>query len=93
MKDIGQRIKGVFHLTKQRQMVQKLPGKFPEIPETVEFPKSEPFKGKFCLEIPGAKMNGKKTSGRKLGIPREGVLFFGSFEKCYSICYWKIPAS
>ena len=52
---------------------------FPEIPETVEFPKSEQFKGNFCLEIPGAKMNGKKTSGKKLGIPHEVVLFFGSF--------------
>ena len=30
---------------------------FPEIPETVEFPKCKPFKGKFYLEIPGAKMN------------------------------------
>ena len=36
------------------------------------------------LEIPGAKMKGKKTSREKrfenLGIPREVVLCFGNFE-------------
>ena len=47
------------------------------------------------LEIPGAKLDGKKTSGKKffehLGIPREVVLFFGNFEKSCSIHYWKLP--
>ena len=36
------------------------------------------------LEILGAKLNGKKTSGKKkfenLGIPREVVPFFGNFK-------------
>ena len=36
----------------------------------------------------GAKLNGKKTSGKifskNLGIPREVVLFFGNFGKCCS---------
>ena len=39
-------------------MVQK----FPEIPQTVEFPKCEPFTQ--ILEIPKGKLNGKKTSGK-----------------------------
>ena len=47
------------------------------------------------LEIPGAKLDGKKTSGKKffehLGIPREVVLFFGNFVKSCSIHYWKLP--
>ena len=47
------------------------------------------------LEIPGAKLNGKTTSGKKnfenLGIAREVVLFFGNFGKCCSIRYWKLP--
>ena len=47
------------------------------------------------LEIPGAKLDGKKTSGKNvfehLGIPREVVLFFGNFEKSCSIHYWKLP--
>ena len=47
------------------------------------------------LEIPGAKLDGKKTSGKKffehLDIPREVVLFFGNFEKSCSIHYWKLP--
>ena len=41
------------------------------------------------LEIPGAKWNGKKTSGKKffenLGVPREVDLFNGNFGKCCSI--------
>ena len=37
------------------------------------------------LEIPGAKLNVKKTSGRKFDIPREVVLFFGNFRQCCSI--------
>ena len=52
---------------------------FPEIPETVEFPKCEPFKGKFCLEIPGANMNGQKTSGKKIGYTSRGWPLFWKF--------------
>ena len=79
---------------------------FPEIPETVEFPKSEPFKGKFCLEIPGAKMNGKKTSGKKLGqylarlssfleVFKNAVLFATGkcrkFQQADVLFEWKAP--
>ena len=50
---------------------------------------------KFYQEFLGAKLNGKKSSVKNvfenLGIPREIVLFFGSFEKYCSICYWKLP--
>ena len=46
-------------------------------------------------EIPGAKLNGKKTSAKKkienLGISREVVLFYGNFGKYCSIRYWKLP--
>ena len=46
------------------------------------------------LEIPGAKRNGKKTSGKNffenLGVPREVDLFNGNFGKCCSIRYWKL---
>ena len=46
-------------------------------------------------EIPGAKLNGKKTSAKKknqnVGIPREVVLFYGNFSKNCSIRYWKLP--
>ena len=42
-------------------------------------------------EIPGAKLNGKKTSAKKkienLGISREVVLFYGNFGKYCSIRY------
>ena len=42
------------------------------------------------LEIPGAKLDGKKTSGKKffehLGIPHEVVLFFGNFENFEKSC-------
>ena len=43
---------------KQRQMVQKFPGK---VSRNVEFPKCEPLNRK----TPGAKLNGKKTLGKK----------------------------
>ena len=40
------------------------------------------------LEIPGAKLNDKKTSAKivfeNLGIPREVALYFGNFGKCCS---------
>ena len=45
--------RGAFHSTKTFEnletaaMVQKFPEKFPEILETVEFPKCEPFNRKF----------------------------------------------
>ena len=46
-------------------------------------------------EIPGAKLNGRTTSRKKifenLGIPCEVVVFFGNFGKCCSIRYWKLP--
>ena len=42
-----QLIQGAFHPTKNFEKVQKFPGKFPEIPEAVEFLKCEPFHGKF----------------------------------------------
>ena len=47
------------------------------------------------MEFQGAKLNGKKISGKKsfenLGIPRDVVLFFGNFGKSCSIRYWKLP--
>ena len=43
-------------------MVQKIQEKCPEISETVELPKCE-FTH-MILEIPGAKLDGKKTSGK-----------------------------
>ena len=49
--------------------------KFLEISEAVEFPKWEPFVQKFYLEIPGAKMNGKKSSVKtfsKIGYTSRG---------------------
>ena len=74
-------------------MVKKIQEKCPEISETVELPKCEFTR--MILEIPAAKLDGKKTSGKKffehLGIPREVVLFFGNFEKSCSIHYWKLP--
>ena len=71
-------------------MVQKFPGKVSRnsgncwISEMVE-----PLNRK----NPGAKLNGKKTSGKKYtsnSIPREVFLFFGNFGKCCSIRYWKL---
>ena len=44
------------------------------------------------LKIPGAKLNGKKTFGKKflkLGYTTQGFLFFGNFWKCSSIRYCK----
>ena len=79
---------------------------FPEIPETVEFPKCEPFKGKFCLEIPGANMNGQKTSGKKnwvyfgrlasfLEVLKNAVLFVTGkcrkFQEADVLVEWKAP--
>ena len=47
------------------------------------------------LEIPEAKLDRKKTSGKKFfenfGIPLEVVLFFESFGKCCSTRLWKLP--
>ena len=69
-------------------MVQKIQEKCPEISETVELPKCEFTR--MILEIPGAKLDGKKTSGKKffehLGIPHEVVLFFGNFENFEKSC-------
>ena len=82
---------GAFHSTKlpkiwkQWQMVQKVSENFPEIPETVEFSEMRIIQPKIP-EIPGPKLNGKKTSG-KLGINREVILFFRNFGKCCSIRY------
>ena len=70
-------------------MVQKVSENFPEIPETVEFSEMRIIQPKIP-EIPGPKLNGKKTSG-KLGINREVILFFRNFGKCCSIRYWKLP--
>ena len=79
---------------------------FPEIPETVEFPKREPFKRKFCLEIAGAKINGKKTSGKKnwvylarlssfLEVLKNAVLFATvkcrKFPQADVLVEWKVP--
>ena len=79
---------------------------FPEIVETVEFPKCEPFKGKFGLEIPEAKMNGKKTSGKKnwvylarlssfLEVFKNAVLFATGkcrkFQQADVLFEWKAP--
>ena len=40
---LGQLIQGAFYPTKTLENVQNFPGKFPEIPETVEFLKCEQF--------------------------------------------------
>ena len=60
-------------------MVQKFSKTFPEIPETVEFSEMGIIQPKIP-EIPGPKLNGKKTFG-KLAINREVVLFFRNFGK------------
>ena len=59
-------------------MVQKVSENFPEIPETVEFSEMRIIQPKIP-EIPGPKLNGKKTSG-KLGINREVTSFFEILE-------------
>ena len=57
--------------------------KFPEIPETVEFPKCEPFNRKF-LKKSESKVEWKEHFREKkvenLGIPPVAVLFFGNLE-------------
>ena len=90
---------GTFHSTKTFEnletaaMVPKFPEKFPEILETVEFPKCEPFNRKFWNS--GSKVewkgNFRENIFENLGIPREVLLFFGNFGKCCSIRYWKLP--
>ena len=71
-----QRIKGSFPFNQNFRKFGNsgkwyinFPDKFPEIPETVEFPKCEPFKRKFYLEIPGAKINGKFLEDLKNAVP------------------------
>jgi len=102
IKFIVQRIKGRFPFSQNFQKLgnngkwyKHFPGKFLEIPEAFEFPKWEPFNQKFYLEIQGAKMNWKKSSVKKFSkmwvyLARLS-LFFGSFEKYCTICYWKLP--
>lgn len=59
-------------------MVSKFPGKVPENPEIVEFPKNEPFNLKFRKFRDGSQME-RKFPGKKkkmfenLGIPDEVV--------------------
>ena len=85
---------GDFHLTKTfEKLVTEANGTEISRDFTVEFPKCKNIRPKI-LEIPGAKWNGKKTSGKKffenLGVPREVDLFNGNFGKCCSIRYWKL---
>ena len=86
MKVIGQRTKGAFHSTKPFENLETEANgteisrkRFKKIPETGEFPKCEPFKGKFCLEIPGEQTNGKKTFEKKIGYTSRGCTLFWNF--------------
>ena len=91
---------GAFHLTKTFENMDSAANGTEISPKSVQkFLKLLNFEMRTIqpqdLEVPGAKLNGKKTSGKKisknLGIPCEVVLFFGNFGKCWSIRYWKLP--
>ena len=78
------RRENAFHSTKT---FEKL-----EISGNCWIPEMRTIQPKF-LEIPEAKLNGKKTCGKNFSkiIPREVVLFFGNFGKCCSIRYCNLP--
>ena len=75
---------------KERQMVQKFPGKVSRNSRNCWISKMLTIQ----LIIPAAKMNGKKTSRKKISkiwvyLPKF-VLFIENFGTCCSICYWKL---
>ena len=75
---------------RERQIVQKFPGNVSRNSGncwTSKILTIQPI-------IPGAKMNGKKTSRKKILkiwlYLMKFVLLIGNFGKCCSICYWKL---
>ena len=72
---------------------RNVPEKFSEIPETVEFPKCEPFNRKFQKSRKQSWMESKLPGKifENLGIPREVVLFCGNFGECFATHIWKLP--
>jgi len=79
---------------KQRQMGQKFPRKVSRNSRNSWISEMRTIQPKI-LEILGAKLNGKKTSGksfRKLGYTsRDCPALFGNLGKCCSTRYWKLP--
>ena len=74
MKVIAQGIKGAFHSIKpfgnletEANGIEISKKSFQKFRKLLNFPNANHSKRKFCLEIPGEKMNGKKTSGKKVG--------------------------
>ena len=78
---------------KQRQMIQKFPGKVSINSGNFWISEMRTIQPKI-LEIPGVKWNGKETYRENvfenLAIPREVDLLFGNFRQYCSIRYWKL---
>ena len=71
-------------------MGQKFPGKVSRNAQNSWISEMRTIQPKI-LEIPGAKLNGRKTSG-KLGDTSRGCpALFGNLGKCCSTRYWKLP--
>ena len=71
-------------------MGQKFPGKVSRNAQNSWISEMRTIQPKI-LEIPGVKLNGRKTSGKFGDTSRGCPALFGNLGKCCSTRYWKLP--